>query len=252
MINNIKLSRKENGKFIIEINENISDINEFVNVINEYDIRHFGINENVTDISFLMRVRNNVEWLVFIHSNQCNYQIIEECSQLEILSVNDFLNQKLDFSKLKKLRSLSIRWNKNLNNWSELDKLNYLFIEKLALDSLENFELPKNLKHLDIVYSKLMDLGGLNQVINVEKLGIYYAKNIISLKGIEDLSQLKKITLENCKNLESIDELKGLGNLEHLELINCPKISSLESLRSIGSLKKVYTGGSTKVKYDMN
>ncbi|MEO6302497.1 MAG: hypothetical protein ABIP51_04935 [Bacteroidia bacterium] len=147
---------------------------------------------------------------------------------LKKLSANWLDNIVLDFSKIKKLNSIWIDWNKKQTNLFNLSDLQELQLWKYK---------PKK-----------FNLDELKKLSSLQTLGIFQS-NIQSIKGIEDLSSLKNLKLGYDKDLEILfsDFKKPFNNIEQLHIEVCKKIN-LDFIKLFPNLKrlKIFNNGKLK------
>ena len=110
------------------------------------------------------------------------------------------------------------------------------------ISEINGLEKLKNLRELILTRCNLLDLTGLNSLINLETLYILGDKTIddppLEIKDLDMLLNLKKLKLTNS-NISEIKGLTTLTNLEECSLIN-NKITEIKGFNNMQKLKKLY------------
>lgn len=167
---------------------------------------------------------------------------IEGIYSLKNLEDINSINQKIDYTKFLKLRSIVGELNTfSYKTLSELSSLEYVAItNKFKEEDVAVFSRNSNLKHLMLRGSKITSLKGLENFKELETLKLLHNKKIMSLEGITEAhTQLKKIIVYVAPKLFYVnDYLARLIWLEYLEL-QAKKVDSykfLDNLRQLTTL----------------
>jgi hypothetical protein len=129
------------------------------------------------------------------------------------LSTNGFLS--VDYTKLRKLKRLSMTYDPKNTTW-------------MNSKSIENLELYKCGKHRDFNFLSAMESL---QILNAFNLPVY------TLNGLEKLPKLKALSIEGFKKLENYEEIGGLTELEYLRILKPPANINFDFLVNLKKLK---------------
>jgi len=171
-------------------------------------------------------------------------------ANLETMSVSGDLAE-VDFTRLTKLKSLSINENSKGGNWHLCEWLNHLMIsvnmpnlKKLkalkylrslsstrALKSFEGIADLPALRELRVGGCHLPTVEGLGRLPNLRLLLLNLMPKLESLKGIEGLPILEELDVTQCGGLREVSAISTLKKLKKLELAFCPHIKSLEGIK---------------------
>lgn len=169
---------------------------------------------------------------------------------LETLSISGDLAQ-VDFTKLTKLRSLTVtEWCKG-GNWHLCKSLEVLrpevpmanFKKLNALKNLQSLSCGRGLKS----FEGLADLPVLRELLvgnthlaSLESLGHlpslrYLLLNLMpklqSLHGIEGLTHLEELEVTQCGGLRDVSDISALPNLKRFTLSSCPHMKTLAGVK---------------------
>ncbi|XP_031381779.1 TMV resistance protein N-like isoform X2 [Punica granatum] len=200
-------------------------------------------------------------------SNLKNLSILEvmQCHKLrEIEGLGDLLSLKdlrtdncpitkldgLESGRLKSLTALSAAW-------SEVERLPNLF--KL-----------KNLKSLSVLGSrKLVEIGGLNSLLNLkmlcidncrslkrlpelphslEKLFLRYCVQFSEIEAVAELESLQELNINRCRSLRKLPNLSNLQRLERFNMRDCESIAEIPGLEELSSLRELNIFGCKALK----
>ncbi|XP_048134065.1 disease resistance protein L6-like [Rhodamnia argentea] len=141
-------------------------------------------------------------------------------TQLEILAISSCnLMKTLDVLQFNHLRTLSVRYCKNILEIRGLDELLYL----------ESFEITgcPSIKRLDLPKSK-----------SLKKLIVEYCKNLVEIQGLDTLESLEEIDISECASIERLDLSKSKG-LMIFHAIDCERLVEIQGLNTLESLKEI-------------
>jgi Leucine-rich repeat (LRR) protein len=107
------------------------------------------------------------------------------------------------------------------------EKLKIFIMNNEKIDKLQNLNIFKFLKYVDLTYNKINYIDEMKNLNNLK--GLYLSNNKIEcIDNINNLINLKQLNLSN-NNIKNIDSLEKLTNLELL-LLNNNKIENAYSI----------------------
>ncbi len=169
---------------------------------------------------------------------------------LETVNVDGDVSE-VDFTQLKKLRSLTISQNCRGGNWQLCESLDYLLVD-VSLPNLKKLKALKNLRSLSCCkgvksFEGIADLPALRELrvgachlASLESLGqlpklqlllLNLMPKLINLKGIEGLPNLEDLHVSQCGGLRDVTAISTLKKLKKLLIEYCPHIGSLEGVQ---------------------
>jgi len=178
----------------------------------------------------------------------------------------DFSNEGLKFlQKLKYLQTSGLGYS-NVDALGSLKNLNYVKLSEDNLSDISGLASSENLEFIDLNYSKKLDnISPLNKLKNIKLIDVSYTQ-INSLKGLENsvnihgvkaavtpiknldgLGNAKNIYCINasgCKNLENIEGIKNSVKLKEIILAHCSSLASLNGLENCTDLRSISLSGS--------
>jgi len=150
-------------------------------------------------------------------------------------------NSKIDYTKFDNLKSIALETvdKYSLEKISLLPKLERLGLyNKYAEIDLSILSKNINLKKLEIRGSKLKSLKGLENLKDVEMLGLFHNRSLTSLEGIsKDHIKLRKIQIYSAPKLFDVNNY--LGNLQNLTFLqlDSKRVDSFGFLNSLNKLE---------------
>jgi Leucine-rich repeat (LRR) protein len=178
-------------------------------------------------LDFLIPMRDFLEGLI-IGTEKLDLSALGHFKNLNFLGVPDNGKDRLDLSKLRKLKTLACDYS----------------------DRLKGLETCSNIESLTLSNYKSQDgdLTSLPELNSLEHLSLIQPK-VVSLKGIEKFKNLKKLEIYGASKLETIAPIQLLSNsLENIEIERCKKIKDYEALRNFSKLKKIIISESGEIK----
>lgn len=156
-----------------------------------------------------------IENLVLYLDSDLKVENLEKLENLQglHLSTNGFLS--VDYTKLRKLKRLSMTYDPKNTTW-------------MNTKSIENLELYKCGKHRDFNFLSAMESL---QILNAVKLPVH------TLNGLEKLPKLKALSINGFNKLENYEEIGGLTELEYLRILNPPANINFDFLVNLKKLK---------------
>lgn len=243
---NYTLIHSEIGSYIKIVGE-IDNSKDLKNYMVSQNISHIVLSNNVTDINFLKDISEKVKKLICVYKLKCDYTVLQHLSELEHLYIEDFNNQKINFQANKKIEYLNIKWNKNLEGLHHLTSLVHLELRKTELLNIDSTSLPLQLQKLDLINGKLTTLKGIDKLMNLKYVGLYYLKNLTELDDLKYCIKIQEIIIENCSSIKRVRGLERLTNLKKLVLENCGEIETLQPISQLNSLEYLKILGKTKI-----
>lgn len=185
-----------------------------------------------------------------LHGNAGEHIPLEILTELKSLSSTlDPLPAPIDFAKLTKLRSCSVRWHKNASSLADCTNLERLRLSSLKRDAVPLLENLTRLRHLGLSHSGIDFLGPLSKMEKMEFLELEVVRQLQSLEGIEAFPNLKCLYLNEAHKVHDLTPVSGLKNLEALIIVDCGEIDSLAPLAETQRLKAVsFAGSKTTIK----
>ena len=168
-----------------------------------------------------------------------NIEGVYNLENLEAISSN---NQKIDYTRFHKLRSIGGELSAfSYKTLSELNTLERISItNKFKENNVEVFSKNKGLRQLMLRGSKITSLKGLENFKELEELKLFHNRSLESLEGItEEHIKLIKIAIYMAPKLFYVnDYLAPLTWLEYLQL-ETKKIDSYKFLDGLTNLNTV-------------
>lgn len=202
-----------------------SDIDLAIRQISQSDIQSLSIDGlsdfGINDLSFL-KALPDLKSLWVWSKIPIDISAIGVCKHLEELSLDDQISVGFDLEGLRHLRNLRMIVSKHQGLCSK--------------------KMP-SLKSLWLWKSTESDLNFLSSFPNIERLGIFDSKKLLSLNGISNCKNLKRLDLGYCSLLSESAEMKTLSQLTHLELTSLKRLVSFVDNLPKSSLRKLIVDG---------
>lgn len=201
------------------------------------------------DLSFL----GDIPWIkrLVIADNYQNVSAVESLESLEYLQLCSSLT--LDFSKLINLRGFSGGWFEGNESFRRLINLREMWLwgnrNKINLSGLAEF---KNLQSLELTQFNLNNLGGVEGLLALSRLGIFYCRELNGIASIGKSSKLREVEFENCKKVNDFSMLATLSNLERVAIENCGEIESIDFVVGLSNLRALTFYGTSIKSNDLS
>jgi len=132
----------------------------------------------------------------------------------------------------------------DLNFLSGLHSLRFVDLGYCNVHDLTPLADLPALTELELGYSSVERLDGLEGVSGLRVLGLAGLKGLTDLRPLSGLKALEVLVLDGCTSLTDLTPLAALPRLETLILLNCTGITDLSPLLGLPSLCGVSTSGS--------
>ena len=211
---------------------NNEGVNGWQNLTTVYDLKL--VNCKITDISALKKFGEKDKITIDLSKNQniSNIEIIKELN-LGTLKLQNCKITDLNLILNNTVEELDLSGNKELSNFNGLNKfksLTNLILQDCNIKNVENLNIPKQIKLLDLSYNKEL-------------------KNIDTLKDVEDL-RLKECGLNSTTGLEKLDKLNALDiSYNNIQDITGLNNSNIEVLNVSGNITISGNLSESKIKY---
>lgn len=146
---------------------------------------------------------------------------------------------KLDFSNFPHLEVLRAGWGTGLKNLDCCRKLRRLYFSKFNPKSknLLSFSNLTSVEELELVQSTIESLEGVEKLIKLNALELYYMRNLEDFSSLLSLRKtLTKLRFGHCKKLEGIEKVAELGSLKALAITDCGEIPSIGFITRLKNL----------------
>lgn len=140
---------------------------------------------------------------------------------LESLSVGNKTKRPIDFGKLMKLKSCTIKWNPSYaDTLFALPRLEEIYISSYSAPDFRAIRTNSSVERLRLSSPLCENFGGIGNLRSLRSLHIQRAGRLTSLTGISELPALRNLYIDSAKKVVSCTELHTVSSLEHLALIN--------------------------------
>jgi len=148
-------------------------------------------------------------------------------------------NLSIDLNKYSNLEQFKTTWNDSIKGLNNCRALKALCLSKYLRKDLKLFSGLEILENLEINYSKIETLEGLQNLKNLVSLDLDNCKKLKNLSGlISSHRNLINIRIFNCPVLRDASSLGELSLLENLHIGRVKELQDLEFLSSMNGLKK--------------
>ena len=123
-------------------------------------------------------------------------------------------------------------------NIEKTNSLKTLVLDKYLKCDLTELSNLKKLDTLQLTFSKLQTLNGIENLNNLQCLYVNYNRLLQDISALRHVkSTLKALRIENCSKIEDFSVLSELDNLELLELSGSNVLPSLDFMKTMKNLK---------------
>lgn len=238
----LKVRKNQNGNYTIVHANNFEEGIEFArkNKLSQIQLRGaYGTRPQEIDFNLLITISKQLKMLSFSGFNSKleivkNVDALYKLENLEILYIQDKQNFKINISKFKNLKELSIFFSSKIIDLSIAKKLETLVI--IGGYSKSNLTFLEDLQSLKILHiyksSKIETLKSIQKLTNLSELKLAFNKNLSDIDQIQE-THIKKLYIEKCKKLTDFSILKNNSTIQELF------ITELDSLSFVKSMKKI-------------
>lgn len=168
-----------------------------------------------------------------------NVSWVENCPELESLSIKGKIKGKIDFSKLNRLTACELDWCASTKSIiSSQLALKSLGLSKYS-GALTDFcrETSSSISSLGVTGS-MKNLDGVASFSKLEALSLWNMKNLTDISQLSECKSLRTLQIEACDKIEYQDILGKLKNLEtiffenkSLSSLNCFPMDNIKYIR---------------------
>lgn len=191
-------------------------------------------NLSSTDTEFL----KCLPWLkrITIIKSDIDLSGLNFVSNIEELIIEVNNSFPFDFSNLKKLRLLDIKWTRDRAGFAECHSLHSLYLKNFNQANLGEISQLKVLKSLTLVKSTITSLESIDEMNNLERLSIGYCSKLEEFQLLSRCWQIKDLEMFNLPKLTTLEFMKNM-KLEKLSIEDCKNIVNNSSIFNISSLR---------------
>ena len=155
------------------------------------------------------------------------------------LILDENVEFELDFSRFKNLEALEATQNKKMKFNRLPPALRCAKISKLSHENLGIFRDTPRLERLEIIFSKINSLEGIEGCKELDTLFIFFVPRLTNISELNGLKKLKQLSFERCRLLTSA-AMQGvqLGALERLDARF--NVENLKFLANFPNLREFY------------
>ncbi|MBB3698831.1 hypothetical protein KMW28_09370 [Flammeovirga yaeyamensis] len=223
----------------------IDKLKENIDIFNEYRIENIVIKSNVDssdekniDLRLLVKYKF-LKKLSIASLYHISLEGLEKLTTLEMLHLYPLSGQKVDFSSLKNIKNLFIKYTKNIIGLENLTMLERITIHDATSQILDDFISLKKLKRLELVRPKFENTKFLSKLKNLKCLFLYQVatKSQIDIKDITNSKDsLIHLKLQLCRNIVGFDSIKDLKQLIRLQIIDSTPLPSANFVNELPKL----------------
>lgn len=216
-------------------------IKSFLNFIEGKSIRHISINNisksNVVKLDFIRESSDYFKGLSINGNIAIVENLINECSNLDILNLGSLIKEDFSIDKLVNLRSIYMYFSLKIINSIKSKSLVKLAIEGIGEKDLIFLKNLTNIKDLTIVKGKLEELNGIEYLNNIESLSLFYLNKLNTIEQLNEVkTSLKSLDIQNCKSITDYSSLVNMSELERLLIISSGNIVNLAFILGLTKL----------------
>jgi len=258
MLNQLKQKTiKKNGGYITQNDYNQGNClvlekswdDSFYTLIENEQIKYLRLSELAgwkdDHIDFLKNI-STLKGVEIYSTKIKNISVLEALPNLRMLNL-DCPYRNIDFSKLKHLEHLSIKWRLNSETIFDLINLLTINIVNFPYKDFFNFRKLLNLNNIKLTSRKLRTLNGIENLNELASIDLFRCPNLTTLKNIGQCKKLISLEIENCKNIHGISPIEDNKHLVRLAINNCGNIFTLKNLEHHDDLEEIIFIESTNI-----
>lgn len=140
---------------------------------------------------------------------------------LESLSMGNKTKSPIDFAKLRKLNSCTIKWDPSYaDTLFALPCLEEIYISSWSAADFRAIRTNSSVERLRLSSPLCDNFVGIGNLRSLRSLHIQRAGRLTSFTGLSELPALTNLYIDSAKKVVSCTELHAVSSLEHLALIN--------------------------------
>lgn len=208
---------------------------------------------NVSNFDFLKGMRNLKKITLdedYVTSVSGDISILKNCEKLEYINLGGALlyGDIAALSELNDLKHLGLRSedsqyrvNGDILSLSKLTKLEFLDIVGTKITgSIASISNLINLQYIDIGNSEISDLLGIQDLVNLKTIKIFFSDMSGDLEFFSHLKKLESLEIEfNYYLTGDLESIKGLTNLKVLNLVETDITGDIVSLSELELLTEL-------------
>ena len=198
------------------------------------------------DFGFLGKLEF-IEQLHIVCSEAEKLEALEMMRGLVDLSITAFTRSRVDFTKIRSLRSCELNWWPAGKSILECCWLQHLRLDGAKTVSWDQLEAFRELEELTLTYSNVVDVGFIRSLKALHKLEFSSCRKITSFDPLLDRPSLQWLRIDHFKDIGDIEFVRNLTELEVLILSDTGKIASLAPVQKLRKLQALSFSGSTVI-----
>jgi hypothetical protein len=205
--------------------------------------------KSITINPFYFKVENldflaNFSFIEGLYLLQENLDLtpLNDLTNLRVLIISD-LKPKVDLKYFENLEILSLIYCKSVLNLNYCGKIFWLWIDNFKEENLEQLSKLSSLQYLNLHNTSIIDLKGIEYLLNLRSLKIDKAIKLISLEGISEKNKcLRVVDIYGAKNLKDYSALGHAKELEKIWIRKSGDLSNIFFLQKMEKLQEVTIG----------
>jgi len=180
---------------------------------------------------------------IAIIDNGISIEPLNKLPNLKRIQLADKVKGCIDFAGFEFLEVCALKWSdKQFINLENCRTLKYLNISAFNKADLAFFKGLQSLKELKILYNKIMNLNGIEQM-PLTSLSLWSLSKLQDISTIENLKKtIKKLHIYKCANINSYNPISVLDLLEEIQIIDSAPVQFGNMFNNLKCLKNGYIG----------
>ena len=147
--------------------------------------------------------------------------VLKKLSHIIYLKIQGKSGTPIPFDFLPKLWCVYLNYDKKTcTSIFKAQQLEYLFIDNYVGKSSEDFVVFSKLKRLGLMKFNLFEFNAIENMCNIEHLGMGYNSKMTDISWIKKAPTLKSLAISNCSKITNWEMLGNLSNLETIIIEN--------------------------------